>query len=423
MLIINKGRIRVVIIDNGFNKSIYYELTGKMIETYSIEKHKDIVVEGDTEYYGLSHGTVCAAILTEFAEDAEVIGISLADSGELPLCHLEAAIFWCLNHSVDVICMSIGITAWLEISHLLPLFELLAKSHIIVVAAAANDGQITYPASLSSVLGVRYRKVGSEALPLCSTIIDNPVDGIDIETDLPESVVLYKLRERFQFRKTITNSMVTPYIAARIIEFIKKGYPHSSLGEVKQSFVKYMGAVINQGKDDTSSVSTEELLLRLENLPYPVIGLVYGDEQGGEAVSLIVSLQKVFYRNGFSAVIFSPVLEHSVERNIYRLDDGKTEEELVRYTKLISTDLILLYLPNHKFKVMKNISFIDFLVEYNIDWKSENSTEYGKEYMTECNLTECLGRDVNRMYILSSNTETVEIQAEAIYVKGVELFC
>lgn len=360
----NKGRIRAVIIDNGLNKSIYQELTGKRIKVYRIEKHNDLVEVWDREYCGLSHGTVCAAILTEFAEDSELISISLADGGKPPLYHFQAAILWCLNHSVDVICMSMGVTSLLEINPLLPLFERLAKKHIIVVAAASNDGWITYPASLPSVLGVRYRKEEPKGLPFYTTMIDNPVDGIDIETDLPKSLVLQQLRENYHYSSAISNSMAAPFIAARIIELIRKGYPHSSLSEMKQSLVRYLGVGFKQGKEDTSYASQEELLSDLKNLPYPIIGLVYREEQEYDAHRLVLSLQRMFFRNGFNAVLFSSVLEGSIEENIFRLDERKLEEDFTMYTKLILPDLILLHLPNHIFAAMKDGSFIDYIIEY-----------------------------------------------------------
>jgi hypothetical protein len=388
MLSHNKGRIRAVIIDNGLNKRIYQELTGKRIKVYRIEKHNYLIEEGDKEYCGLSHGTVCTAILTEFAEDSEIISISLADGGKPPLYHFKAAILWCLNHSVDVICMSMGVTSLLEINPLLPLFERLAENNIIVVAAASNDGWITYPASLPSVLGVKYRKEESKDLPLYTAIIDNPVDEIDIETDLPKSLALQQLRENYHYSSAISNSMAAPFIAARIIELIRRGYPHSSLSEIKQSLIRYMGVRTMQGKEDTSYASQEELLSGLKNLPFPIIGLVYREEQESDAQRLVLSLQRIFFRNGFNAVLFSPILERSIAENVFRLDESKLEGDFIMYTKLILPDIILLHLPNRSFAAMKDGSFIDYIVEYN----------------TEC------------------KAKTVEDQAESIYHKAVELF-
>lgn len=460
MIAHEKGKVRAVVIDNGLNQRIYNELTGKKIKAYHIENSYDLVENGDAEYCDLSHGTLCTALLTEFTEDAEIISISLTDGGRPPLFHFEAAVLWCLNHSVDLICMSMGVTSWLEINPFLPLFECLAKNNIIVVAAASNDGWITYPSSLSSVLGVRYCKHDSEGRTHHITLIDNPVDGTDIETDLPKSSVLQRLKDIFHL-KTISNSnsMAAPYIAAKLIELIGTGYPHNSLAEVRQSLVSYMNVEVRQGKtgidnivdekahedsggettqvnkDNTAFASHSEFLLDLKNLEFPVIALVYELEQEHKATELVLSLQHLLFKNGFNAVIFSPVLERSIEKNIFQMNETKLEKELAGYSKLIRSDLVLFHLSDSALTSIQDRSFIDYMIEYdekfmmgfciecdieqnayNVGHNAKHDTEHNTERNTECHT------EHNTVYNTESPVDIVEVQAELIYNKVIELF-
>jgi hypothetical protein len=268
-------KIRAAIIDNGVNKELYYELTGKCIEAYKIIDTVCVLDEDDTGNYGLNHGTVCASILAEFACDTEILSISLGEQEKLPVQNLEAALKWCANNQIDVICMSIGVTSFLELSHLFPLFNSLIKQGIMVAAAASNDGRITYPASLPSVIGVRHVNGASKRM----TIINNPIDGIDIEAELPKSNILIKLREDFNFINPITNSMVTPYVTAKIIEFIVRGNKSNPLYNLKQSFGAYMNAEFRETGKSSSSIPKENIPAVLENISVPIIALIYDDEQ------------------------------------------------------------------------------------------------------------------------------------------------
>ena len=86
---------------------------------------------------------------------------------------------------------------------------------------------------------------------------------------------------------------------------------------------------------------------------------------------------EVFYKNGFSAVIFSTVMERSVVGNIFRINEEKIEEELAKYTKLVSSDLLLLHLPGCIFTAIRDKSFIDFIVELRGGENDRTSGKYG----------------------------------------------
>ncbi|HHX12985.1 MAG TPA: hypothetical protein GX731_09190, partial [Clostridiales bacterium] len=400
----NKEIIKVAVIDNGLNKSLYYKLTGKKIKTYRIRQGECLSDEDGWEHYDANHGTVCAALLTEFTDEADIISISVNESGGLPLDNLGVALFWCIDHHIDLICISLGTSSWIELRELFPIFKLLEESKIIVVGAGSNDGRITFPASLPSVLGVRFKKGSSGLSETEIVMIDDPIDGIDIETDMPPSKVLKQLQKRFQYEYPMANSMVAPYIAARIIELMNQGYLCRTVDELKKNIKKYICTAIKEEKEELayswaeefSYISKEECIHWLENLTQPVIVIVYQEEKGNKGAigQLVLGLQQLFYKNGFEATIFSTVLASNMKKSVFWLDDSRLEESFLNYTKIVTSDLFLLHLPISALISHNRRSFMDLIIEY----KQENK------------LSEIVKREKDNWMILPADSKSVEEQ-------------
>jgi hypothetical protein len=126
----------------------------------------------------------------------------------------------------------------------------------------------------------------------------------------------------------------------------------------------------------------------LKNLSFPIIGLIFRGNLEYDIETRLESIQVVFKEQGFNAALFSPVLDRSIERNIFRLDEGKLVLDLIKYTKVILPDLILLHLHDHTLDTMEDVSFIDYIIKCNAE----------------------------------SDTKNVEAHAESIYHKVMELF-
>jgi len=86
------------------------------------------------------------------------------------------------------------------------------EMNVIIVAAGANDGMITYPACLPYVIGV---KVADEALKN-EGLHEKPIDGIDIVAYVPKLNVLKALEQDFGYSLQIANSLLAPIITAEI---------------------------------------------------------------------------------------------------------------------------------------------------------------------------------------------------------------
>lgn len=398
----------MAVIDNGLNKSLYYKLTGKKIKSYCIRQGECLIDEDELEHYDANHGTVCTALLSEFTEEAEVISISVNESGKLPLDNMGVALLWCINHNIDIICMSIGTSSWLGLRELYPIFELLEESKIIVVGAGANDDRITFPASLPSVLGVRYKKASTVLGKTEIAMINNPIDGIDIETDMPPSRVLNKLEKLYHYEYPMANSMVAPYITAKIIRLMNQGYECTTMVKLKRNLGKYICTLIKEEKEEAAELSSEECISFLENLAQPVIGILYQDEKGnkGTIEQLILGLQQLFYKNGFKVTILSTVLASNIKESIFCIENSGLEESFLSYTRIVTSDLFLLHLPISALISHNRRSFMDFIIEY----------------MQENTLREIVKGENENWMILPVDSKSVEVQIELIYNKIVELY-
>lgn len=352
------NNIKVVIIDNGLNQKLYHELTGKYAKSYKIQD-KTCVLEGDdTHLYGINHGTVCAALLGEFTGDIELLSISVNEEGNLPVKNLETALIWCINNQVNVICMSIGITRLVEITRMLPLFHMLAMKGRFVIAADSNNGLITYPAALSTVIGVRYVNRGNNI-----SIIKNPMDGIDIEADMPQSNILRKLKADYNFIPPITNSIVTPYVTSKIIQFIRTmRIDFISLEDFKYCFGTYINANLIEYKNSFSKVQWGSLSLKLEDIKIPVIGFLYNKTQMEDMAQLSIALQHILGRNQYNGVLLSTGIECDIENNVFHIDEEEIEADIVKFIQIASSDIILLHIPEEVFFHCPEDNFMDLIV-------------------------------------------------------------
>jgi subtilisin len=103
--------------------------------------------------------------------------VGLADwSNDDSSTELIRAIEWCIENGIQVINISAGTTSPATASPLHAACASAAAAGIIIVAAEHNDGLVSYPAHLPSVIGVRGGKIfGDETYLYCP---DQPIECI-----------------------------------------------------------------------------------------------------------------------------------------------------------------------------------------------------------------------------------------------------
>ena len=180
-------KLNIAVIDDGIQLDILQLLTGLATEVKCLQ-----VLEGDcvAQYTHpiatVNHGTLCMALLIEYLErgacldSVDISSLSIVNLEQAQtLTALAVALHWCDDHRIDLVLMSIGVKSFVYGRSLLPVVEH-ARTHLTIVAAAANDDVITYPACWGGVIGVKYTPdIKAVSDTIC--VQEAPRDGIEIE--------------------------------------------------------------------------------------------------------------------------------------------------------------------------------------------------------------------------------------------------
>ena len=144
--------LKVVFIDDGIDPGFVPE----NIPFKSYESNEAGVKES-TAGCGLSHGTQCYQIFRDKVRSPyRLISIKVLDSmtGTGTKSALIAALKWCANQEIDLINMSMGTRQFLDFA---PIAEAVQElSFAVIVAACSNQNELTFPACLRQVIGVRH---------------------------------------------------------------------------------------------------------------------------------------------------------------------------------------------------------------------------------------------------------------------------
>lgn len=143
--------IRVVIIDSGVCTN-HDEFKEDCLIGFTW--HANSIIEGFEDVYG--HGTAIYSIIRKIREYAEIINIKLnhiqGGANERDLLELLQYIYQYME--VDIVNISAGLDTCENYFEMEEICSLLKQKGIVVIAAFGNEGNYTYPATFSSVIGV-----------------------------------------------------------------------------------------------------------------------------------------------------------------------------------------------------------------------------------------------------------------------------
>lgn len=197
--------IRIAIIDNGVN-----DLFIKKGIERSIAIDENGICIADTkniDQQQFQHGTNCAMILEKYCLDCNLVSIRILDeNGRGAIRSIYPALEWCYNNQISLVNLSLGTVDFRDCEKLRTLTNEYAVKGMIIIAATANSGFVSYPASFTNVIGVAT--MGS---PLSYTK-DYMQMGID--TVVPSEHMVKMLDE--EIRTSLSNSYAAPYVSALI---------------------------------------------------------------------------------------------------------------------------------------------------------------------------------------------------------------
>lgn len=197
---------RIAIIDNGINRDL---ICKDKIQAQIVidENNRCIEDKNEIQITDFQHGTFCALIVEKYNSHCMLDSVRILDkNGKGGIEKIEPALEWCYQHNIRVVNLSFGTTNFNECEKLKKLVNKYAYNGMIIVAATANSGFVSYPASFTNVIGVAT--IGS---PL-SYSKDYMQMGIDTVVTSEHMVKMFDE----EIRTSLSNSYAAPYVCALI---------------------------------------------------------------------------------------------------------------------------------------------------------------------------------------------------------------
>jgi hypothetical protein len=205
----------VVFIDDGINRDHF-----KFNWLYDLKISSDLKSFEPRTNHGnsdMSHGTICAAIAQKYFPDFMCSSLKILDDASKK-CEIKALVTsleWCLHQHVDIVNISLGSIDCRDAQLLKPIANKLSMKTIIV-GALSNKMVTTYPASFSSVIGVK-KNDGSIDTSTGFRICNGDADGADIiALSIHELVTVHGIH----FKTDDMNSYAAPFIVAKICSYL-----------------------------------------------------------------------------------------------------------------------------------------------------------------------------------------------------------
>lgn len=197
--------IKVAIIDNGINELFIKNGLEKSIAID--EKGICIADTKNIDQQQFQHGTNCAMILEKYCSDCHLVSIKILDeNGRGAIKSIYPALKWCYNNQISLVNLSLGTADFRDCEKLRALINEYAAKGMIIIAATANSGFVSYPASFTNVIGV-----ATTGIPLNYT---KDYMQLGIDTVVP-SEHMVKIFDK-EIRTLLSNSYAAPYVCALI---------------------------------------------------------------------------------------------------------------------------------------------------------------------------------------------------------------
>ncbi len=229
--------VRIAIIDSGVDKN-HQDLEGKIDKSYEAKRDNNKIIFEETDRGDTAgHGTACAGIISRIAPKAKLSSIRVLGSGGLGDGHaFLAGLEFAVNEKFNVINLSLGTTKPQFAPPLHDLLDRAYQSGCIVVAAANNFPQPSFPSVFSSSLISVSKNSETDYFNFgfkFGEIIELTAPGVNVKTTWLNN----------GHRKLTGNSFACPHIVG-IIALLLEKYPKMTPFEVKTAL--YSIAISNQ---------------------------------------------------------------------------------------------------------------------------------------------------------------------------------
>ena len=220
--------VTVAIIDSGIDTT-HPDLRGKIVASVEARLNdKRVVFDPSDSGDAAGHGTACAGIISKIAPHAEMISVKVLGTGGIGdgqafLAGLEHAI----NKRCRIINLSLGTT---KPQFFAPLHDLLDRAYhagCVVVAAANNLPQPSFPSVFSSSLISVSKSTETDPLKFgfnFGDVIEISAPGVNVRTTWPNA----------GYRNLTGNSFACPHVSG-VIARILETHPQMTPFQVKSA--------------------------------------------------------------------------------------------------------------------------------------------------------------------------------------------
>lgn len=220
--------VSVAIIDSGIDV-LHPDLAGKVESSVEARiENKKVVFDPSDDGDSAGHGTACAGIIASIAPDAELHSIKVLGAGGLgDGLAFMAGLEWAIKQKYRVINLSLGTT---KPQFFAPLHDLLDRAYqagCIVVAAANNLPQPSFPSVFSSSLISVIKSDQTDPLKFgfhYGEVIELTAPGVNVRTAWPGG----------GYRNLTGNSFACPHIVGVIALLLEK-HPNLTPFNVKSA--------------------------------------------------------------------------------------------------------------------------------------------------------------------------------------------
>jgi len=381
--------LTVAFIDDGINPIFLPE--GVALVNYIVDENGVNIDESPVTE--ITHGTICYKVFKDNVDfPYRLISLRVLDHSTGTGNHkaLAMALNWCANQDIDLINMSVGTRQQSD-------FNIIAQAvkqlqNVVIVAACSNQNELTFPACLPSVIGVRH--CDNRALQGKFIYLQTPYDQIDVITYMPSEVISTSTNHMIGYGKS--NSIATPFVSSIVGRYLSQGFG---------SLVDVLKKLKQDSAFDVSNFHNNHELLSLYNsffnrqkkLTVPVIALTDNTSCANQKLNELITTCVL---RGYRTIALSETQNTNAEASIYSLNQPMIN----------ICDLIELYynftLPDMLFLQMNLIDVQNLPKSFGVE---AVLTSHGKN-IKRCNF-------YNEMIVLdlNNNVEDILNQIESLF--------
>lgn len=220
---LKKTDIKIAVLDNGVDEKLL-----ALCGLPNIIQQNEGNISNDENLF--LHGTNCAIIIGHNCANAGLYSYKLLDNtGKGNVNDLKAAFDWCLANNIRLVNLSFGTTHFKDKGIIRRLVNQYVNKGLIIVAATANSGYTAFPASVSSIIGVK----AGDTFCIDESLQDKGVDFL-----APSEHTFQLAGNDIKLQKS--NSYAAPYVTALVGQLMVK-QPEIKVWQVKQQLYQRLG--------------------------------------------------------------------------------------------------------------------------------------------------------------------------------------